>query len=157
METFQEEVKRVEEAHKILEEVLNPQEFVTIAREVFPGNTQTRQLLEKFTKYEWTYQTIGPDDAKCPRHMWETAGNLLNRTVSLDLKVVVLLPNHLVHTKTFKQIRPALRWHGGGGVSCPFSSFSHATNVPGDWRTHVRRLDVSGGPRIYPPPEYDKH
>jgi hypothetical protein len=65
MDIFREEVMRVGDTYRTLEETLNLLEFIAIAGENFLGNVQIRQLLEKFTKYEWTYQTIGPDEVKC--------------------------------------------------------------------------------------------
>jgi hypothetical protein len=69
MDTFQEEVLRVGDAYKTLKGTLNPPEFIATAREVFPGNAQTRQPLEKFTIHELTYQIIGPHESKCRRRM----------------------------------------------------------------------------------------
>lgn len=120
-ERLQQDVKSVKEGLAVLKQVLNPPWIEERAEEVFPGNSETRRLLEGFVKLDWIYRNVGPD--KLPQYMWESAAAMLGQPVTVDLRVYVLIPKSLLQKTNSMRVSPALHWSGGGGVSFRILNF----------------------------------
>jgi hypothetical protein len=103
-----------DEPQNRLDELLNPPPLKDVYNAIFCGDENATALLEKFHVSEYPYQRAWPKNL--PRELqMATRGN--GQPYYTELKVFIAAPLALSTASKPTCIRPAVRFHGGGGVS----------------------------------------
>lgn len=130
------------ELHKDLQAQLNPAEFEQAATIIFGGDKDAEELLGKFSIHEEIYETVWPDEDKCPASMRNIMVEEMGQ-IHVDLKMFIAIPKHLLGTTSAIRIKPAIRFHGGGGVRAYIRPTLAELTLLDDWTSNVSRLDIS--------------
>jgi hypothetical protein len=97
-----------------LVELLNPPPLKDVYDAIFCGDENATALLEKFHVSEYPYQRVWPKNL--PKEL-QTTTKSNGGPYYTELKVFVAAPSALSAASKPTRIRPAVRFHGGGGVS----------------------------------------
>lgn len=114
---FRAQARHVLQGTRLIESILNPEEFETAAQSVFQYSSNASQIRGRFVIQEEVYATMWPDENTCPLEMRQIAEEEIQRPIHSKLKAVIATPRSLLGCKTSKFARLAIRFPGGGGVS----------------------------------------
>jgi hypothetical protein len=104
----------LDELQNRLDELLNPPSLDDAYDAIFRGDENATALLEEFHVSQYPYRRVWPKNL--PKEL-QTTTRSNGQPYYTELKVLIAAPLALFTASKRTLVRPAVRFHGGGGVS----------------------------------------
>jgi hypothetical protein len=101
----------LDELQNHLDELLNPPSLRDVYKSIFCGDENATALLKEFHISQHPYQRVWP------KKELQTNIERNRKPYCKELKVFIAAPSALSTASKPTRVRPAVRFHGGGGVS----------------------------------------
>jgi hypothetical protein len=121
-ESVRADARLVRDGLEAIQNILNPLDLALAEKNAVQETKAASLLRDKFTTCKYVYETIQPDEEKCPQTLRHVAEEEFGQKLSTDLELYIAIPKYLLESEGSNASYPiklAIRFHGGGGVSGP--------------------------------------